>query len=137
MDQRLKRHDEPQFWQSLKRHSPGPCWHWVAGKRIRLIVGEWNGECIDAVFYNLTLRSAREMWDTSPRIGATSMRLRSEHEPSVSPLRYPGVAPARHNYAAAAALWLRRHGATSRCARAYSDRRVRLGLPLGLPRGTR
>jgi hypothetical protein len=49
------------------------------GELIRLIVGDWNGQSIDAVFYNVTLRSACKMWDPSPRFGATSMRLRSTH----------------------------------------------------------
>jgi hypothetical protein len=38
------------------------CWRWAAGERIRLIAGDWNGQCIDAVFYNMTLRSTCEMW---------------------------------------------------------------------------
>ena len=38
------------------------CWRWAAGERIRLIAGDWNGQCIDAVFYNVTLRSTCEMW---------------------------------------------------------------------------
>jgi hypothetical protein len=38
------------------------CWRWAAGERIRLLVGDWNGQCIDAVFYNMTLRSTCEMW---------------------------------------------------------------------------
>ena len=38
------------------------CWRWAAGERIRLIAGDWNGQCIDAVFYNATLRSTCEMW---------------------------------------------------------------------------
>ncbi len=38
------------------------CWRWAAGERIRLIAGDWNGRCIDAVFYNATLRSTCEMW---------------------------------------------------------------------------
>jgi len=38
------------------------CWRWAAGERIRLLAGDWNGQCIDAVFYNMTLRSVCEMW---------------------------------------------------------------------------
>ena len=38
------------------------CWRWAAGERIRLLAGDWNGQCIDAVFYNMTLRSTCEMW---------------------------------------------------------------------------
>jgi hypothetical protein len=33
------------------------CLRWVAGDRIRLIAGEWHGQCVDAVFYNYTRRS--------------------------------------------------------------------------------
>jgi len=28
------------------------CLRWVAGDRIRLIAGDWHGECVEAVFYN-------------------------------------------------------------------------------------
>jgi hypothetical protein len=38
------------------------CWRWAAGERIRLLAGDWNGQCIDAVFYNITQRSVCEMW---------------------------------------------------------------------------
>ena len=33
------------------------CLRWAAGERIRLIAGDWNGRCIDAVFYNVCRRS--------------------------------------------------------------------------------
>jgi hypothetical protein len=38
------------------------CLHWAAGERIRLIAGDWNGRCVDAVFYNVYRRSTCEMW---------------------------------------------------------------------------
>jgi hypothetical protein len=38
------------------------CWRWAAGERIRLIAGDWNGRCVDAVFYNATRHSTCEMW---------------------------------------------------------------------------
>jgi hypothetical protein len=38
------------------------CRRWVAGERIRLVAGDWNGRCIDAVFYNVWRRSRCEMW---------------------------------------------------------------------------
>ena len=38
------------------------CLHWAAGERIRLIAGDWNGRCVDAVFYNFYRRSTCEMW---------------------------------------------------------------------------
>ena len=38
------------------------CTRWAAGERIKLIAGDWNGRCVDAVFYNYYLRSSCEMW---------------------------------------------------------------------------
>ena len=38
------------------------CLRWAAGERIRLLAGDWHGQCIEAVFYNVTLRSTCEMW---------------------------------------------------------------------------
>ena len=38
------------------------CLPWAAGERITLIAGDWNGQCIDAVFYNVWRRSTCEMW---------------------------------------------------------------------------
>jgi hypothetical protein len=38
------------------------CLHWTAGDRIPLIAGDWNGRCIDAVFYNLRRRNSCAMW---------------------------------------------------------------------------
>jgi hypothetical protein len=38
------------------------CYRWAAGERIRLIAGDWNGHCVDAVFYNVWRRSTCEMW---------------------------------------------------------------------------
>src|SRR5262249_25563045 len=29
------------------------CFAWVAGERIRLLAGDWNGRCVVALFYNL------------------------------------------------------------------------------------
>jgi hypothetical protein len=38
------------------------CNHWAAGERIKLIDGDWNGQCVDAVFYNVYRHSTCEMW---------------------------------------------------------------------------
>jgi hypothetical protein len=38
------------------------CLRWAAGERIKLIAGDWNGRCVEAVFYNATRRSTCEMW---------------------------------------------------------------------------
>ena len=38
------------------------CRRWAAGERIRLVAGDWNGQCVDAVFYNFTRRSSCAMW---------------------------------------------------------------------------
>ena len=38
------------------------CFRWVAGERIRLIAGDWNGRCIGAIFYNYARRNRCEMW---------------------------------------------------------------------------
>jgi hypothetical protein len=41
----------------------GPaCNHWAAGERINLIAGDWNAQCVDAVFYNFYRRTTCEMW---------------------------------------------------------------------------
>jgi hypothetical protein len=37
------------------------CRHWVAGDRIKLLDGDWNAQCDEAVFYNLTQGSTCEM----------------------------------------------------------------------------
>jgi hypothetical protein len=33
------------------------CFSWAAGERIRLLEGDWNGRCDQAVFYNVWRRS--------------------------------------------------------------------------------
>jgi hypothetical protein len=38
------------------------CLRWAAGERIRLIAGDWNGRCEEAVFYNYFRRSTCTMW---------------------------------------------------------------------------
>jgi len=38
------------------------CFAWVAGERIRLLAGDWNGRCVVALFYNLSRRNTCEMW---------------------------------------------------------------------------
>jgi hypothetical protein len=38
------------------------CLRWAAGERIKLIAGDWNGRCVEAVFYNFYWRSTCEMW---------------------------------------------------------------------------
>src|SRR5437016_8311583 len=38
------------------------CFAWVAGERIRLLAGDWNGRCAVALFYNLSRRNTCEMW---------------------------------------------------------------------------
>ena len=38
------------------------CLGWVAGERIRLIEGDWNGHCATAVFYNYRHHNTCEMW---------------------------------------------------------------------------
>jgi len=38
------------------------CYRWAAGERIRLISGGWNGQCVDAVFYNLRRHATCAMW---------------------------------------------------------------------------
>jgi hypothetical protein len=38
------------------------CWSWAAGERIKLLAGDWNARCVDAVFYNFYRRSTCEMW---------------------------------------------------------------------------
>ena len=37
------------------------CLRWSAGERIKLLAGDWHGRCTEAVFYNMTLRSACRM----------------------------------------------------------------------------
>jgi hypothetical protein len=34
----------------------------VAGERIRLLAGDWNGRCVVALFYNLHRRSTCQTW---------------------------------------------------------------------------
>jgi hypothetical protein len=41
-------------------HSPA-CFTWAAGERIKLIEGDWNGLCTEAVFYNVYRHSTCEM----------------------------------------------------------------------------
>jgi hypothetical protein len=38
------------------------CVDWAAGERIKLVAGDWDGYCVDAVFYNVWRRSTCEMW---------------------------------------------------------------------------
>jgi len=38
------------------------CTGWVAGDRIQLLAGSWNGACAEAVFRNVTRRQTCEMW---------------------------------------------------------------------------
>jgi hypothetical protein len=33
------------------------CFRWLPGDRIRLLAGDWNGYCTEAVFYNLRQRT--------------------------------------------------------------------------------
>ncbi len=33
------------------------CFNWAAGEPIKLIEGDWNGRCVEAVFYNVWRRS--------------------------------------------------------------------------------
>ncbi len=33
------------------------CFGWAAGEQIKLIAGDWNGRCVEAVFYNVWRRS--------------------------------------------------------------------------------
>lgn len=40
----------------------GACMRWAAGERIKLVSGDWNGRCVEAVFYNYWRRSRCEMW---------------------------------------------------------------------------
>lgn len=42
-------------------YSPA-CFGWAAGERIRLLEGDWNGVCTDAVFYNFYRRNTCAMW---------------------------------------------------------------------------
>jgi hypothetical protein len=37
------------------------CLTWAAGERIKLIEGDWNGRCTEAVFYNFYRHSTCEM----------------------------------------------------------------------------
>jgi hypothetical protein len=41
-------------------YSPA-CFRWAAGERIKLIAGDWNGNCVQAVFYNYYRHSTCEM----------------------------------------------------------------------------
>ena len=38
------------------------CFNWVAGERIRLLDGDWNGRCVEATFYNVWRRSTCVTW---------------------------------------------------------------------------
>jgi hypothetical protein len=38
------------------------CFAWVAGERIKLLAGDWNGRCVVALFYNPHRRNTCEMW---------------------------------------------------------------------------
>ena len=37
------------------------CFTWSAGERIKLIEGDWNGRCVEAVFYNVYRHNTCEM----------------------------------------------------------------------------
>jgi hypothetical protein len=37
------------------------CLTWAAGERIKLVEGDWNGRCTEAVFYNVYRHSTCEM----------------------------------------------------------------------------
>jgi hypothetical protein len=37
------------------------CFTWAAGERIKLISGDWDGNCTEAVFYNFYRHSTCEM----------------------------------------------------------------------------
>jgi len=38
------------------------CFNWVAGERIKLLDGDWNGRCVEATFYNASRRSTCVTW---------------------------------------------------------------------------
>jgi hypothetical protein len=38
------------------------CNRWAAGERIKLLQGDWNGRCVDAVFYNVRRHATCAMW---------------------------------------------------------------------------
>ena len=38
------------------------CVGWAAGERITLIAGDWQGQCVEAVFYNYARHNNCEMW---------------------------------------------------------------------------
>jgi hypothetical protein len=38
------------------------CFGWAAGERIRLVAGDWHGQCVEAVFYNYARHNTCEMW---------------------------------------------------------------------------
>jgi hypothetical protein len=42
-------------------YSPA-CFTWAAGERIKLIEGDWYGQCDQAVFYNFYRRSTCAAW---------------------------------------------------------------------------
>jgi hypothetical protein len=37
------------------------CARWVAGEQIKLLAGDWHGNCVDAVFYNVRRRQTCEL----------------------------------------------------------------------------
>jgi hypothetical protein len=38
------------------------CLRWAAGEPITLIAGDWNGQCVEATFYNLMRRNTCTTW---------------------------------------------------------------------------
>jgi hypothetical protein len=38
------------------------CRRWAAGERIRLVAGDWHGQCVAATFYNLSRHSTCQTW---------------------------------------------------------------------------
>jgi hypothetical protein len=38
------------------------CRRWAAGERIRLVAGDWHGQCVAATFYNLSRGSTCNTW---------------------------------------------------------------------------
>ena len=38
------------------------CMGWAAGERIKLVSGDWHGQCVEAVFYNFRRRNRCEVW---------------------------------------------------------------------------
>jgi hypothetical protein len=38
------------------------CFDWAAGERVRLLAGDWNGRCFDAVLYNVSRHRSCAVW---------------------------------------------------------------------------